>query len=411
MRKDARAPGGRGVANTESSSWWGSSPCFRAAGGARALLVRSFHGPPGHRPGLSRPRGAHVRASSLPAAVRDAGEPRAVPCTTRGESFSTARASRPWEWAAPCPGRAGTRTPGSASWRQENAAPEPSPARVSCAASGVSSGALGVRLLEGRLPEPGRPGGQPIVVVVNRRARPREFPGSPVGREIDLWGTKTRIVGVVGDVKDAPRPAAAEPALFWPVSQQPFRVEVWSRCAPAAIRSHLVSAARTAVTALDPELPLAEVRTPGRHHARRTRASARFLLACVLGPGVFGGGAGRGGRLRGAGLRGGAAPAAGARRACGPGRDARTDPGLVVGQGLRLAAAGLCLGTLLRSLSGRVLEGQLYGSDPREIRGRSRARSWALALVAVAGQPPARAARRPAQIQLVVLRAEWGRAG
>ncbi|HKV81934.1 MAG TPA: ABC transporter permease [Candidatus Sulfotelmatobacter sp.] len=69
------------------------------------------------------------------------------------------------------------------------------------------------------------------------------------------------VVGVVGDVKDKPESAGAEPAFWWPLMQQPFAF----RSMTIALRANtdptlLAESVRNVVRALDPSLAVANVK-------------------------------------------------------------------------------------------------------------------------------------------------------
>ena len=61
------------------------------------------------------------------------------------------------------------------------------------------------------------------MLVVNRALVTTFFPREQaVGRLADVFGEKRTIVGVVGDVKDTPSDAAAQPAFWFPHPQLTF---------------------------------------------------------------------------------------------------------------------------------------------------------------------------------------------
>jgi len=120
---------------------------------------------------------------------------------------------------------------------------------------------LRFRLIRGRWIEPGDHGTAAPVVAINDALARRYFAGAdPVGRYLDIWGKKRRIIGVVADVRDHPADAAAEPAFWMPLAQQSFpslSVAVRTEGDPLT----LVSAVRAAVDSVDRELPIAEIKT------------------------------------------------------------------------------------------------------------------------------------------------------
>jgi putative ABC transport system permease protein len=107
------------------------------------------------------------------------------------------------------------------------------------------------------------------VVLINQEAARRFWVNqNPVGRQLHLGvnmieggrnGQKT-IVGVVGDVKYGGLDLGAPPEIYLPYAQQPIdsvTIAARTRAEPLSI----LPTARAALAALDPELPLARIRT------------------------------------------------------------------------------------------------------------------------------------------------------
>ena len=241
--------------------------------------------------------------------------------------------------------------------------PEPS-ARFHAATPGYFD-AVGMPLHEGRVIQARDAADQPKVAVVNRAFARKYFTGlRPVGRVVDIWDTKWTIVGVVGDVKDQPADAEAVPAFWWPVAQNPMRSVTLVVRTVNDDSLAIVPDVRQVLARLDSQLPLAEVRTLGTI-AANANAQRRFLLAMTL---LFAAVAlslaalGAYGvlswtvrqRTRELGIR------------MALGADRRAVLRLVLGQGLRLALAGLAAGLLLSLASGQVLARLLYGMSPRD---------------------------------------------
>jgi hypothetical protein len=66
------------------------------------------------------------------------------------------------------------------------------------------------------------------------------------------------VAGGVGDVKDHPNSASAEPAIWWPIQQTPFSFPEMSIVVRATQGpAQLVNQLRTSVRSLDPELAVA----------------------------------------------------------------------------------------------------------------------------------------------------------
>jgi predicted permease len=231
--------------------------------------------------------------------------------------------------------------------------------------------ALGIPLKRGRDFNTFDTGKEPTVVLVNEAlARAYLSGGDPVGRKLKIWGFTLEVVGVVADVKDAPADAAAVPAFYWSAAQVPYRtmsMVVRSDRSPLS----LVPAVRRELAALDPELPIAEVRAL-ETIADAAFAARRFLLLLV---GIFGSLAAA---LAAVGIYGVLSYAVVQRRrelairmTFGAGRS--TLVWSVFRQGIALAAAGLGAGLVLAVSLGRLLTSFLYGISPAD--------GWTLALV------------------------------
>jgi predicted permease len=125
---------------------------------------------------------------------------------------------------------------------------------------------IGVPLIAGRFFNADDRQDTKPVVLINRSMAERYWPvESATGKRFTFssqpeekdWFT---IVGVIGDLKDFPHSPAAVPAIYWPTAQQTprqFIIAVRSSAEPA----HMAAAVRSAVSVLDKDLPLAEVKT------------------------------------------------------------------------------------------------------------------------------------------------------
>ena len=117
---------------------------------------------------------------------------------------------------------------------------------------------------------------QPVVVINETMARQLWANGDPIGKRIvtrarqvgplgrrTVTGDEAEIIGVVGDIKNSSLRSDAEPALYFPLTQFPFRkmhLVVRGRGEPDA----LLAVLRDATRRLDPTLPVADVRTMDR---------------------------------------------------------------------------------------------------------------------------------------------------
>jgi predicted permease len=142
--------------------------------------------------------------------------------------------------------------------------------------------AMGIRLLSGRGFSESDREGSPQVALVNETLARRYFEGEdPVGKRARPIG---EIVGVVSDFRQEGLDTEPEPEMYLSYKQVPApmgealsRLGVALRYRPGA--SGIEDSVESAVRALDPELPLADVRTM---EARLERSVARPRLYAVL---------------------------------------------------------------------------------------------------------------------------------
>ena len=155
-----------------------------------------------------------------------------------------------------------------------------------------------VRLLKGRIFTPADTAAAEGVVVVNGTFARRIFPGEdpvgkriisqaqqigPLGRNLKFTSREVRrvpfqIVGVVGDVQHAPIGQAEEPVIYHTPRQFPFRA--MTIVARGSDTASTVSGLRSALRAMDPSLPLSNVRTMDERMV--TATAAPRLLTAVL---------------------------------------------------------------------------------------------------------------------------------
>ena len=164
---------------------------------------------------------------------------------------------------------------------------------------------IGIPLRRGRLfTDDDRPGSPPVVVITESAAR-QFFPNEdPIGKKITLgWGRGRgtpraggEVVGIVGDVKEEGLDEAEPPQLYMPYRQWP--VQAMSLVLKTAVPPASVSdAARRAVYAVDPNVPVANILTLDQIVARSISqprfyttllavfAAVALLLAAI---GIFG---------------------------------------------------------------------------------------------------------------------------
>ncbi len=256
--------------------------------------------------------------------------------------------------------------------------------------------AMQIPLVAGRVFDDRDGPDSPPVVVIDEYLVKRYFPDTdPIGRQIRRGGPDSppfTIVGVVGTVNaiDLGQPVDKE-RIYYPVAQA--RQPMLSLVLKTAIEpGALVSQVRDAVQQIDPEEPLATVRTMDDWMARslETRRApmvllalfglVALLLAAVGTYGVLAFGVSQRGREL------------GVRQALGA--DRRAILALVLSQGLRTAAGGILLGLGGALALTRFLQSQLFGVAPRDAGVLVGATVLLLVVSAAACYLPARRATR-----------------
>ena len=226
-------------------------------------------------------------------------------------------------------------------------------------------GTAGVPVLEGRgLTRSDGPDAVPVLVV-NRAAAERYWPGErAVGQRIDLGDRVFELVGVVGDVRQFALDRPAEPAFYLAQAQAP--VWLWLDSAllvrTGGVPADLAGGLRDAVRRLDQRiavedvLPMARVigGTLGPARFRTVLLAVFACLALVLGAiGLYGVVAyATAGRSRELGIR----MALGAQR--------HRVVALVMREGLVPAVAGAAVGLGAAFVLARLLDGLLFEVDP-----------------------------------------------
>lgn len=228
--------------------------------------------------------------------------------------------------------------------------------------------ALGIPLLAGRAFNARDDESAPPVFVINQELARRYFAGEdPIGKRISfVWGDTItgEIVGVVGSIREQGPTQEPSPAIYRPHAQMPspqMSVAIRTAGDPRA----LASAATAAVREIDPNQPVAEIRTM-EQVASSVVARPRFNLY------VFGGFAGMSLLLAALGLYGVVSYSVtqrsqeiGVRVALGA--QNRDVIQLILRQGMRLTIVGLLLGLVVALAAARVMASLLFGigaADP-----------------------------------------------
>jgi putative ABC transport system permease protein len=161
---------------------------------------------------------------------------------------------------------------------------------------------LGIPIREGRGIQPGDLAGAPLVTVVNEAFVARYYKdGQAIGRHIATEGRTLEIVGVVGNTQQGNSgcggrsgPIAQTPCIYVPVSQLTSGfltvIHVWFEPSwivrsslPAA---SLVTQLRQAIQQVDPELPIAQIKTIDDLRGQKL-TSQRFMMWLVAGLGLI----------------------------------------------------------------------------------------------------------------------------
>jgi predicted permease len=264
--------------------------------------------------------------------------------------------------------------------------------------------AMGIPLLRGRLftegdnDDPTR-----AAVIVSQAFAQRFWPGEDaLGKRVAASGRNRgyhEVVGVVGDVPASTLDGPRAVAIYYPMVLNPSSgISLWPGTMQLAVKTDgidadaVLPAIRGAISALDPEVPLANVR-PLRNLIGQSMARLSFtalLLAVAAGTALLLAAVGLYGvvsyvvtqRTREIGMR----LAIGAR----PTQLQRT----VVGQSLLLAGVGLMVGGAGALAATRVLRGLLYGVEPTEPTAFAGAAALLLGVTLLASWIPARRASR-----------------
>jgi predicted permease len=267
---------------------------------------------------------------------------------------------------------------------------------------------MGIPLLEGRFFIEADKKDAPRTLIINRAMAERYWPHEDVvGKRISFedapkkdsdWMT---IVGVVGDVKDQPNSAGAEPAFWWSEfqnSESDMSIAIRTRSDPRQV----IDGLREAVHRLDPALAVADVRLMDTV-VDSSVSTPRFTFVLV---GLF---AGLAILLAAIGAYGVIAYTVcqrtqefGLRVALGAQRVDLLR--MVLAQSARLAVTGTILGVLLALSLGRVMQNLIYGVSPTDPVILSAVVLMVLTVALIASYVPARRASR--SDPMVMLRAE-----
>jgi putative ABC transport system permease protein len=227
--------------------------------------------------------------------------------------------------------------------------------------------ALGTRLLAGRFFDQHDRGAN--VIIIDRTLAARAWPGeNAVGKRLQIAPTGSpnafaEVVGVIEHIRSQDLARDVRPQIFRPLisfgGTQPF-VVVRTAADPAAI----VSEVRRVVASMDPEVPVDRA-LPMRAYVGDALAQARLTLILMAGFGVVAL------IMAAVGIYGVIAYSVSQRTKeigirIALGQDPRQVRNQVVGQGLRLVAISLVLGTVAALILARAASGLFYGVNPAD---------------------------------------------
>jgi len=231
---------------------------------------------------------------------------------------------------------------------------------------------MGIPVLQGRGLSAADAEGAPEVVVVNETfAREYSPDRNPVGRTVHILMYDWRIVGVCRDAKYLNVKEAAPPTVYFPFRQISYMPSMRNnyRNAYFALRTALppmalTTAARKAVAAIDPNVPLANITTQDAVRYRNINqerllatlcgalAGLALLLSCIGLYGLMAYHVAR--RTREFAIR----------MALGASRRNIADP--ILREALLLAALGVAIGVPVALTLARFIKSQLYGVAPTD---------------------------------------------
>jgi macrolide transport system ATP-binding/permease protein len=139
--------------------------------------------------------------------------------------------------------------------------------------------AAGMRVIAGRLFDRATDAiGKPNTLIVNDALANRYFPrGDALGTTVNVFGADRQIVGIVGGIRDFPADPDIKAAFWLPLGQIEFQPVFFVVRTSGVDAASLTAAVTSAVHAVDPDLPLAEVRTL-EARASAALAARRFAL-------------------------------------------------------------------------------------------------------------------------------------
>jgi predicted permease len=202
-------------------------------------------------------------------------------------------------------------------------------------------------------------------IIISRSVKDTYWPTtSAIGKRVSLYDTQMQVVGVVGDVHHRGLDDPADRFMYLPMLNAAGRGlgEMTLTVRASVEPLSLVSAIRGAIAELDPDLPMANVRSMQSvldDSVSRT-SFTMSLLVIAASIAIFLGSVGLYAVL--SYVVSQRVPEIGVRLALGASPGAVR--GMVLSQGMRLVVVGVLLGLVAALAMGRLLAAQLYGVDP-----------------------------------------------
>ncbi|MBV9613410.1 MAG: ABC transporter permease, partial [Acidobacteriaceae bacterium] len=227
---------------------------------------------------------------------------------------------------------------------------------------------LGARSISGRLLDERDTPQSPLAVVINETFARRYWPHeSPLGAHLRFGGEKNpwrTIVGVIADVKERGLQRGMKPGVYLPFTQVDRPDASFLLVRTAGDPATLANSIRQAIWSIDPEQPVADIRTMEEYAEleMRTRAHQRNIFAVFAGLALF---------LAALGIYGVLAYAVAQRtREIGIrvalGADTLKIIRAIVGEGFALTSVGILVGTALAALSLHAMKSVLFGVKPTD---------------------------------------------
>jgi predicted permease len=209
---------------------------------------------------------------------------------------------------------------------------------------------------------------QPFVAVVSESFAKRYWPNeSALGKRFNVAFDDRTIVGVVADVRVRGREIASEPQVYLPYKQQRDQAMIFYPPKDLVVRSSvpvttLLPAIRRIVRSVDAQQPISNVRTMDDVVADETasRVAQLRVLMVLASIALLIAGVGIHGLLSFSVSR--RSQELGIRRALGA--QSRAIVGMVMREGVALAAVGIVVGIGLAYLAGRAMQALLVGVQP-----------------------------------------------